>query len=145
MYNTQREIIEKVQNIQNDNEVFIKGTRETPEVHLSKSQSKISFFGRSLPENAKEFYNPIKDWIDKYVQNINSTSKETEVIFKFEYFNTSSSKMIMEILMLIKKLQEKQPKLNVYWKYLEDDEDMIEAGEDYENITGVEFQYAEYI
>jgi hypothetical protein len=51
--------------------------------------------GRSIPENVIDFYQPILRWIDEYAQN---PLPETLVHMKFEYFNTSSSKRIFDIM-----------------------------------------------
>jgi len=44
----------------------IKGTQETPEVMLDKQSGVFSISGKSLPEDVKEFYNPLIEWIENY-------------------------------------------------------------------------------
>jgi tagatose-1,6-bisphosphate aldolase len=60
---------------------------------------------------------------------------------QLEYFNTSSSKCLLDIL---KKLQivsqNGGSKVKVVWYYEEDDEDMLEAGEDYQAIIRIPFE-----
>jgi len=136
-----KEIIKEVNEAINKDEVSIQGTAETPEIILSKSKGEIRFSGRSMPEDAKSFYYPLKQWIDNYSKD---PQKGTKVIFAYEYFNTASSKMIMELIECIKKIQENDPDMHVEWHYLEDDDDMLEAGEDYSDITGVDFQFLSY-
>lgn len=136
-----KEILKEVAEAKNKAEVYIKGTVETPEVVLNKNDGELKFAGRSMPEDAKEFYNPLKEWVRQYAEN---PTPGTRVVFSYEYFNTSSSKMIMELIEAVKKIGEKDPQLTVEWHYLEDDDDMLEAGEDYEEIIGIEFQYQSY-
>ena len=50
---------------------------------------------------------------------------------KLEYFNTSSSKCLMDML---KRVEASKCDAEVYWYYEEEDEDMEEAGEDYAAI-----------
>jgi len=125
----------------NKDYVLLKGTSETPEVMLDKANGVIKFSGRSLPEDAKSFYKPIKDWIKRYSEN---PKKGTHAIFAFEYFNTASSKMILEMLDLLKIAESKDDQLKIDWYYLEDDEDMLEAGEDFAEIADLKFEYVSY-
>jgi len=136
-----KEILKEIAEAKNKDEVFIKGTVETPEVILNKNDGELRFSGRSMPEDAKEFYTPIKEWVSQYASN---PTPGTRVVFAYEYFNTASSKMVMELIEEVKKIGENDPQLNVEWHYLEDDDDMLEAGEDYEEIVGIEFQYQSY-
>jgi hypothetical protein len=119
----------------------VEATESTPEVKLDKENGKLEFSGRSLPENAKEFYNPIMNWLESYTEAPND---KTKVVFNFEYFNTASSKMIMDIIEKLKAIQENGKELDVDWCYLEEDDDMLEAGEDYSDITEIPFNFISY-
>ena len=122
---------------------YLEGTLDSPEVLLDKEGGLIKFSGRSLPEDAKSFYTPIMEWIENYA---GSTLLNTRVIFQFEYINSSSSKMILELLDLIKQVfeNEKEALLYIEWRYLDDDDDMLEAGEDFEERVGISFKYVKY-
>ncbi|MFW5793359.1 MAG: DUF1987 domain-containing protein [Bacteroidota bacterium] len=120
---------------------FLKGTSETPEVLLDRKNGVMKFSGRSLPENAKSVYNDIKDWVHWYSQD---PLQGTHVIFSFDYFNTASSKMIMEVLDTIKIIEQKDNSLTIDWHYQEDDEDMFEAGEDFAEISELKFNFYSY-
>jgi len=136
-----KEIIEKINEAPSKESFYVEATSETPEVFLDKNKGIIKFSGRSMPEDAKSFYVPIKEWINEYSRN---PVQGTHVIFVYEYFNTASSKMIMEIIEAIKRITEHDADLHAEWHYLEDDDDMLEAGEDYEDITGLAFDYMGY-
>ncbi len=124
------------------NDVFhIKGTDDTPEVLIDPEKGLIKLSGRSLPEDPKEFYIPIKENLAKYAE---SPTSGTKVVFKFEYFNTASSKIIMEIIDIVKKISSKDDKVVYEWHYLEDDDDMKEAGDDYADIAEIEFNFYTY-
>jgi hypothetical protein len=60
--------------------------------------------------------------------------------FSFDYFNTSSSKYILEILRLIQQYKELGNEVVVKWYFLEDDTDMQETGEDYQQTIDVKFE-----
>lgn len=114
--------------------IDIEPSQKTPRVLFDKSQGILTIEGKSIPENSTEFYKPIYDWLDNYVLDPN---QETNFKFNLVYFNTSSSKCILDILRKLEKLLEGENQVKVTWCYEEDDEDMMEAGEDYQGIVKV--------
>lgn len=116
--------------------IELEPTMETPKVLLDKDNAVIEFAGNSLPEDVNSFYEPVLEWIDKYIENPNET---TEINMKFDYYNTSSSKMILKILEKFREIHKKGYSVVVNWHYMEDDEDMIEAGEDYADHLKIPF------
>lgn len=123
------------------NVIDIKGTEDTPTVKLDKDNSLIEFSGRSLPEDVTAFYQPVLDWIDEYAQDPNDT---TDVNFKLEYFNTASSKILLDILLKFQEINESKGGVTIKWHYHEDEEDIKESGEEYQDIVDVPFEYIEY-
>ena len=96
-------------------------------------------FGRSSPENSIKFYEPIRSAIAN-----NISAKQLDVRIKMEYFNTSSSKCIYDLLKEIKMLERKGKHVNVRWYYDQYDEDMMEAGEDYGDLLDLRIKLIEY-
>ena len=121
--------------------IKIKGTEDTPSVLLDKAQNLFEISGRSLPEDVSMFYEPILSWIDEYAAAPNA---ETVFNFKLEYFNTASSKVILDILLKFEDIYEKGNKIVVKWHYREDEEDMLEAGEEYADIVEIPFEQVGY-
>jgi hypothetical protein len=97
--------------------------------------------GRSLPEDVVKFYKPILDWLDEYVQSPNDA---TVFNFKLSYFNTASSKIILDILMKLEGMHDDGKNISIKWHYPSDDEDMMEAGEEYADIVDVPIDLVEY-
>jgi hypothetical protein len=118
--------------------IVIEPTTETPKVILDKENNIFEFSGNSLPENVATFFTPIIEWFDEYAQKPN---KETKIIFNFEYYNTSSSKMILKLLETCRGIHRDGYNIEVHWHYMDDDEDMIEAGEDYSENIKVPFKF----
>jgi len=118
--------------------IIIEPTLETPRVVLDRDSSIIEFSGNSLPEDVNAFYAPILEWIDNYVENPN---QQTEVSMNFDYYNTSSSKMILRILERFRDIHRKGFPVVVNWLYMEDDEDMVEAGEDFADHLKIPFKF----
>ncbi|MBO7144514.1 MAG: DUF1987 domain-containing protein [Salinivirgaceae bacterium] len=121
--------------------IKIVGTDDTPSVTLDVANEIFEISGRSLPEDVAVFYEPILDWIDRYSEE--ATGK-TIFNFKLVYFNTASSKMILDILLKLEEMHEAGKDVLVRWHYPEDDEDMEEAGEEYADIVDVPFEQISY-
>lgn len=116
------------------------GTPKTPYIRFDGEKGIIEIKGRSIPENSIEFYKPLIDWLEEYAV---LEKKQTAVNVQLEYFNTSSSKCILDIFKKLEVLFKKGQKVEVNWYYDEDDEDMFEAGEDYQSIINIPFKMIE--
>jgi len=122
--------------------IKIEGTPKTPTVTMNPETGVIEIKGRSIPENSIEFYKPIVDWLDEYA---GSPVEKTVVNMQLEYFNTSSSKCILDVFKKLEVLKKNQNDVIINWYYEEDDEDMLEAGEDYESIIKVPFKMIQIV
>ncbi|MCC6701675.1 MAG: DUF1987 domain-containing protein [Fluviicola sp.] len=120
--------------------LHLEGSAKTPSIHFDAVAGKLELKGRSIPENSVEFYKPLNDWIDAYGK---SPVGETIVDVKLEYFNTSSSKCILDLFKKLETISGERTKVSVNWYFEEDDEDMEEAGQDYQAIIGLPFNIIE--
>ena len=121
--------------------IKIQGTEDTPKVILDKEKETMEISGRSLPEDVASFYDPILNWLDEYAS---APNKKTIFNFKLVYFNTASSKMLLDILMSLEDIATNGSDVQINWYYPEDDEDMEEAGEEYSDIVDVPFEQVSY-
>lgn len=121
-------------------ELNIEGTPKTPTIRFDMKSGEMLIKGRSIPENSIEFYKPLTEALDSYTD---SPQPETKVNIQLEYFNTSSSKCILDVFKKLEKINAGGSKVIINWHYEEDDEDMLEAGEDYEAIINVPFKMIE--
>ena len=97
---------------------FANGNELTPKACFDKEQNTFSLSGRSIPENAIEFYAPIIEWWQQYLQNPNP---ETSIDMNFEYINSSSMKQIARLIAMLDKVE--KSKINIRWHYNSDDTD----------------------
>jgi hypothetical protein len=119
---------------------YLEATPKTPKIDFNPDADTFLISGRSIPENSIEFYKQLLDWLDNYVQNpLESTTFE----IKLEYFNTSSSKCLVEIFRKLERIHDQGKKISVEWYYDEEDEDMEESGEDFKEIIKVPFNMKE--
>ncbi len=122
--------------------VSIEGTPKTPAITMDPEKGLIEIKGRSIPENSIEFYKPVVDWLDKYEKEPHEI---TTVNMQLEYFNTSSSKCILDVFKKLEAIKKARHDVVINWYYEEDDEDMLEAGEDYESIIRIPFKMIEIV
>jgi len=120
----------------------IEGTPKTPYINFEVEKGVLEVKGRSIPENSIEFYKPLVDWLDEYgAAPLNLTTVNVQL----EYFNTSSSKCILDVFKKLEAIHNAKNEVVINWYYEEDDEDMLEAGEDYESIIRVPFKMIEIV
>ncbi len=123
------------------NKLEIIGSAKTPTVNFEPENGILEMKGRSIPENAIDFFKPIVDWLDEYSKQ---SKKITQANIQLEYFNTSSSKCILDIFKKLESINKQDDKeVIINWYYEEDDEDMLEAGEDYQSILKIPFKMIE--
>jgi hypothetical protein len=120
----------------------IDGSSKTPSIMFDADKGMLEIKGRSIPENSIEFYKSLVDWLDEYSQ---SPAASTSVKIQLEYFNTSSSKCILDVFKKLESICKNGNDVVINWYYEEDDEDMLEAGEDYESILKMPFKMIEIV
>jgi hypothetical protein len=113
-------------------------TDDTPSIHLDKTTGKFEFSGKSLPEDVNTFYAPVFSWITDYARAAEGSST---FVFKMTYFNTASSKIILDILMRLEEMHNAGKTITIEWHHNADDEDMQEAGEEYSEIVELPFKF----
>ena len=116
-------------------------TEDTPEISFDSTTGKMLIGGTSIPENARKFYDNIIEWIGEYVK---SPSENTSIDFKLKYFNTASTKYLFDIMVLLKEIMKAGNTLVINWFYMEDDEDMYEAGMGFSKMLRYPFNFVKY-
>jgi hypothetical protein len=104
--------------------IELDAARETPVVIMQEGL--ISIKGRSIVENAGDFYKPLYQWIADYVA---LSSEATRVIFAFEFINTSSTKWVYSMVKELAKFNDVHKNLTIEWHYEKGDEELFELGE----------------
>ena len=132
------------------NALKLKSTEFTPEVLLDPKNNKFEISGESRPEDTGEFYKTILKWLDQYFSlrywkddQVKGNISDMIFEFKFEYFNSTSAKYIMDILLKLEKFIIEKKKVKVYWYYEKNDIDMLESGERFASMVSVPFDFIE--
>ena len=119
----------------------IEATDDSPQVLLDQEDNQFEISGKSLPEDVVEFFQPVMAWLQKYREKPNA---RTELNLRMIYFNTASSKMIMDILMVFEEMAEEGHGVVVRWHSKKSDEDMQEAGLEYAEMLDIPFEHLTY-
>lgn len=114
---------------------------DAPYVVLDAANNNFMISGKSLPEDTFSFYNPILSWLKEYANNPNP---KTEFNFKLIYFNTATSKSIVDILIILENMKKAGHDIMVRWHFPDDDEDIEDSGEEFANIIDVPFEHIPY-
>ena len=115
----------------------VKGTPETPAIRLNAARGRLEIEGSSMPENSQAFYAPVLAWLQGYIAH---PASRTSLIFSMKYYNTSTSKILLQVLSLMETLFRSGAEVEVCWKYDLEDEDMEECGYEYAESTVVPFR-----
>ena len=126
--------------------LIIEPTLNTPSVILDPEKNSFHFSGESRPEDVRNFYIPILEWLEKYAteqiaQNGMEEKSDREFHFNFEYFNSTSAKYILDLFKILSKFQSEGINTSVFWHYEEDDEDMLEVGMEMSRMSRLPFEY----
>jgi len=128
----------------------IEQSERAPEVIFDTEKGIFAMKYDSRPENVRKFYYPIIETLNEGLEEIISTGKsdnykDNPFVFSFKlgYFNSSSAKFILDIMNIARIFYEKGLNIIVEWHYQDDDEDMMEAGEDFADFCEMEFKFIE--
>jgi hypothetical protein len=117
----------------------LNATGKTPAILFDTQTGMFSITGRSLTENSYDFYNPLLEVIKEYKKQ---PQVETTINIQLFYFNTSSSKSILDILLEFESLKANS-NIVINWHYEKEDQDMLEAGENYSILVDLPFKMIE--
>jgi hypothetical protein len=122
--------------------LVIDSTLKTPEIKFNSNSGVFEIKGMSCAEYALDFYKPVFNWLDQYVEN---PLPKTTINIQFKYFNTSSAKCILQLFEKIAQVEMKKCALEINWYYSKNDEQMLADGENYSEIIGVAFNMQEIV
>ena len=124
-------------------------TEDSPSVNFDTVANHFVISGASRPENSRTFYSPIIDWITNYETELQARKQrgdDTPLVFvyRFDYFNSSSAKFILDILLILKRFSDKGYAIRVEWICDGRDEDMMDMGKEFSEMAELKFDYIQY-
>ncbi|MBI1289562.1 MAG: DUF1987 domain-containing protein [Flavobacteriales bacterium] len=112
-------------------------TEDTPLIDFNTSTGVFTVEGRALPEDAHDFFKPIEEWLQEYVE---APLDMTTVEMKIDYFNSAATRYIFNILMMFEDISDTGKDVKVIWFYKADDEMIETKGEELESILELPFE-----
>jgi hypothetical protein len=104
-------------------------TGSTPYVLVDGSRGYILMEGESFHENVIEFYREVNNWLKTHLK---TDFKQLTFDCKFEYFNSSTAKILLNMFTEMDKHTTQENKIVVNWFAINDDDIIIECGNDYQ-------------
>lgn len=126
------------------NDLFIEASKEvfaTPLIALNARTGTCKIIGESFTENPPKFYQPMFDWLATYTQEVKG---KLAWDFQLEYFNSSSAKIISNLLKQLKRYEEQGGQVTVNWHYPEYNEELLEDGECFMELSQLRFNFVSY-
>ncbi len=123
------------------NDLNIVGTEDTPGIKFDRQKNVFELVGRSLPEDVVSFYKPVIEWLGELAK---TPVANLEFSFKLDYFNTASSKLILDILLEVNDIFNEGTPMKVKWYFLKMDRDLEEAGEEFSELVEIPFELIGY-
>ncbi len=119
-------------------ELIIDATKSSPRVHFDPSRHVLEMAGESYPENASKFYAPLFDWLTAYLAGLGE--EPVTVNLTISYFNSSSSKALMNLFDMLDESCRVGRRITVNWIYDPDNETALECGEEFkEDVCDLPF------
>ncbi|MFO7802893.1 MAG: DUF1987 domain-containing protein [Desulfovermiculus sp.] len=105
-------------------------TKSTPWIQFDPEHNHLQLQGESYPENSAKFYSPMLEWLESFLQNIDDSPVRVDI--ELIYFNSSSSKILMNFFDMLEDAAQRGVPVTVYWKYHQDNDTALECGEEFQ-------------
>lgn len=116
----------------------IDATTSTPEINFDPNTNILKFSGKSYPENVSEYYGPVFKWLEEYIKSLGD--EEVSVNMELVYFNSSSSKVLMDFFDLLEEACQNGKKITVNWIFDAENDSAQEFGEEFqEDVESLKF------
>ncbi|MCK9329053.1 MAG: DUF1987 domain-containing protein [Candidatus Cloacimonetes bacterium] len=121
--------------------LLLERSKFTMSVDFNAETGVLSLVGNSYPEDAISFFEPLNKWMEKYIEETKG-----DIIFnvKLNYLNSSSSKCFMDMFDILEDYVEDGGKVKVNWYYFENDDEVMEAGEELLEDLSLDYELIEY-
>jgi hypothetical protein len=123
------------------NDLTINAEKDTLKVTCHYETGIIKLEGVSYPADAAEFFNPIFEWLETYIEQVGGTIVMNLFI---NYLNTSSTKCLFDIVDRMEEYYNDNNKAQVNWYYEKNDEDIKEIGLEFQEDMQIPFEVLSY-
>lgn len=122
--------------------IYYSSADDKPEVVLDADLDRFEIIGRSMPENANTFYEPLEQWLEAYAKQPN---KFTNLVFRLDYFNSASSTKLVKLMICLESIVNSAENVKVSWYYHQEDDLLKMRGEEMKSIIELPFELIEFV
>lgn len=125
--------------------LLLEAGKYTPAVRFDPLKGVLELVGESYPENTAQFYAPLFDWIERYIGAL-KPGERLEVVLELSYFNSSSSKALMDLFDRLIKAKKRGLAPVVRWLHDPHNPSAKENGEEFaEDLVELDFRVEEKV
>lgn len=110
--------------------LLIEATKYTPKISFNAETNVLEIKGETYPENTAEFYSPVFEWLEAYLNQLQD--QKVRVDMEIIYFNSSSSKVLMDLFDRFEESVKEGKSIEINWIYHKEDESALEYGEEFQ-------------
>ena len=112
-------------------------TTSTPYVLIDEERGYMKMEGKCFHDKVASFFHEVNDWLDGYLA---SDFGLLTFDCAINYFNSSTTKLLHNMILKMDERSSEQNKTVVNWLTTEDNEIMLECGEDFsEDVNNLTF------
>ncbi|MGR8935930.1 MAG: DUF1987 domain-containing protein [Gammaproteobacteria bacterium] len=119
----------------------IEAAKDTLGVVCDAQSGVIDMSGISYPQDAAEFFNPVFDWLDSYIEQLRTP---LTLNLRINYLNTSSTKCLFDLIDKMESYFKAGGDVRIHWYYKADDEDIKETGLEFKEEMVLPFEIIPY-
>jgi hypothetical protein len=108
-------------------------TELTPAITMDGG-GKLHISGKSMMEDAAQFYTPVYNWLSDQCD----LQSEVGLVFELDYFNSSSAKQLLRLLILV---DDAGINAEVKWYYPEHNDVLKERGQELQFMVDLPFNF----
>ncbi len=105
-----------------------------PYINFNAHTGYCEIIGESYLEETKEFYDKLMSWFLAYIKEVGGSLK---IDIKLSYFNTGTSRCLLEIFRLLKGYQLQGGEVSITWHISHEEDYMMEEIEDFVINSGL--------
>ena len=124
--------------------LVIKKSASTLGVDFNPQTARLVMQGESYPENALRFFTPILAWLEAFLSGL-EPGPTVRVDLDIVYFNSSSSKVLMNIFDILDAAAKKGIAVSIIWRHHVENEIAQECGQEFaEELMAAGFEIQAY-
>jgi hypothetical protein len=123
------------------NNLKISAGKDTLSILCDGKTGVIEMKGISYPQDAADFFNPVFDWLESYIDQVKG---QLSLNLHIDYVNTSSTKCLFDFIDRLEDYYKEGNDVQVNWYYEQYDEDIKETGLEFQEDMDLPFSVIPY-